>query len=229
MTPLLRRRRRGTDDARTVMLAAIRAARDAGGTTAGDVVREYRTGGEYPPGDPALLERLVDRLVDYRAQVRQVPDAAAVPAALVDVLRESGVRSAVVPPWLDSAWVSAAVAADVSVVPDTPGAPLSAARLDAMDAVVTAARVAIADTGTIVLDADADQGRRAITLVPDLHVCVVRADQVVQTVPDAVALLDRAPERPLTWISGPSATSDIELSRVEGVHGPRTLLVLLVG
>jgi len=94
--------------------------------------------------------------------------------------------------------------------------------------VVTGARVAIAETGTLVLDAQGDQGRRAITLVPDHHVCVVRASQVVQTVPEAMALLGRAPSRPLTWISGPSATSDIELTRVEGVHGPRVLDVVLV-
>jgi L-lactate utilization protein LutC len=114
---------------------------------------------------------------------------------------------------------------------EVPGATtddgLTALQLDRLDAVVTGARLGIAETGTIVLDHGAGQGRRAITLVPDRHVCVVRADQVVAGVADAVALLD--PTRPQTWISGPSATSDIELERVEGVHGPRQLHVVVVG
>ena len=110
--------------------------------------------------------------------------------------------------------------------PTSGSTAVSALELDDIDAVVTCCRIAVAETGTIVLDHEPDQGRRALTLVPDRHVCVVRSDQVVADVPDAVARLD--PGRPLTWISGPSATSDIELDRVEGVHGPRVLHVIVV-
>ncbi|MGA8246571.1 MAG: LUD domain-containing protein, partial [Nocardioides sp.] len=121
--------------------------------------------------------------------------------------------------------VPAGLALDVpGAVPDV---GLSAAELDALDAVVTRARLGIAETGTVVLDHGPGQGRRAITLVPDRHVCIVDAAQVVADVPDAFDLLDAT--RPLTWISGPSATSDIELDRVEGVHGPRSLHVIVVG
>ena len=148
------------------------------------------------------------------------PDEVA--AAVAEALSRTGSRSVVVPGGLDPFWV-AGLGEEVRVVTDD---GLSAADLDAVDAVVTAARVGIATTGTIVLDHAEDQGRRALTLVPDQHVCVVRADQVVHDVPEAVALLD--PARPLTWVSGPSATSDIELNRVEGVHGPRTLDVVVV-
>lgn len=156
-----------------------------------------------------------ERVADYRATVVWCPAdgvadavAAAVPA---------GAR-VVVPPGLPEELRARLVD---PVVDDGLGAD----QLDDIDAVVTLCRVGIAETGTIVLDHQPDQGRRALTLVPDRHVCVVRTDQVVADVGDAIALLD--PTRPLTWISGPSATSDIELDRVEGVHGPRQLHVIV--
>jgi L-lactate dehydrogenase complex protein LldG len=112
----------------------------------------------------------------------------------------------------------------VEVVADTP--PLSVDALDALDGVITGCAVGLAETGTIVLDGGAGQGRRVLSLLPDRHLCVIRADQIVQDVPEALARLD--PRRPMTWISGPSATSDIELQRVEGVHGPRVLDVVII-
>ena len=158
-----------------------------------------------------LVELFVERVEDYRAVVTRctAPD---LPRVVSEVL---GSARAVVPPGLGLV-VAGAVVDD----------GLTAVELDRLDAVVTRAAVGIAETGTIVLDHRPDQGRRAISLVPDLHVCIVDAGQVVADVPDAIEALDAS--RPLTWISGPSATSDIELDRVEGVHGPRTLHVVLV-
>jgi L-lactate dehydrogenase complex protein LldG len=219
-------------DARTEVLDRIRRAladpTDDAATSANrrPIPRGYRSTGGLAPGSPELIELLVDRLVDYRAVVHVISDPTEIPATLRKVL--AGVRSAVVPPWLDATWVTAAAGAGVTVLTDAPTIPLRTAALEAVDVVLTGARVAIAETGTIVLDAGPDQGRRVITLLPDRHVCVVRAEQVVQTVPEAIAILGRAPARPQTWISGPSATSDIELTRVEGVHGPRTLDVVLL-
>lgn len=214
--------------ARDDVLARVRAALGGSTTTGsaacGSVPRAYRERGDLAPGSPEAVDVLVDRLVDYRAHVHVAATASEVATVVGDLLADAG--SVVVPPGLDVAWLDALGAGTV-VVPDARDDPRTPDELDRVDAVVTAARVAIADTGTIVLDGEPDQGRRAITLVPDLHVCVVRTDQVVETVPEAVRLLAAHPERPQTWISGPSATSDIELSRVEGVHGPRTLHVIL--
>nr|WP_234343392.1 lactate utilization protein C [Streptomyces sp. NRRL F-5123] len=168
------------------------------------------------------VDLLAENLTDYRATVHRT-DAASLPATVARLLAERGSRSVVLPERAPRAWVSGA--AGVEVLDD--GTPLPAARLDEVDSVVTGCAVAVAETGTIVLDAGPDQGRRLLTLIPDHHVCVVRVpEQVVDSVPQALPRLD--PARPLTWISGPSATSDIELSRVEGVHGPRTLDVVLV-
>lgn len=172
------------------------------------------------------LAQFAEMVADYRAEVVRV-GAGDLPAAISTALRDHGCRSVLVPDGLDPRWVEASSeAAEVR----TESAARTHADLDSADGVVTAAAVGIATTGTIVLDHRADQGRRALTLVPDTHVCVVRTDQVVPDVPQAVERLrpDPGDARPLTWISGPSATSDIELERVEGVHGPRSLVMLLV-
>ncbi len=167
------------------------------------------------------VELLAENLADYRAVVHRCT-AADLSATLAGMLAARGSKTVLVPAGLDAQWLSAA---EAEQVPDR--AESTPHELDRVDSVVTACAVAVAETGTIVLDASPDQGRRRITLVPDHHVCVVRVpDQVVSSVPQALDRLD--PARPLTWISGPSATSDIELDRVEGVHGPRTLEVVLV-
>jgi L-lactate dehydrogenase complex protein LldG len=205
--------------AREDVLARVRSA--IGQQAEPVVSRAYRQGGVTAAGDPLLVDLFEDRLVDYRATVRRT-DAGGVADTIAAVLAQrcpAGARI-VVPDGLERGWVGGAA----QVVIDD--GQLSAAGLDELDAVVTACVVAIAETGTIVLDGSPDQGRRAISLVPDLHVCVVRVEQIVDNVPDALRLLD--PTRPLTMISGGSATSDIELQRVEGVHGPRTLEVVLV-
>lgn len=176
--------------------------------------------GKPLPDVPGLF---AERVEDYRAVVERV-DHDAVAPAVAAALSDAG--RVVVPPGLPPAWLAGLDG--VEVVTDDGTA--AAVELDRVDGVVTAAAVGIAVTGTIVLDHAADQGRRALSLVPDRHVCVVRESQLVGDVPEAVDRLRDAvmAGRPLTWISGPSATSDIELERVEGVHGPRTLHVLLV-
>lgn len=202
--------------ARDDILGRIRQALGPRSPVPVKVPRDYRQTGSLATGD--LLVLFEHRLVDYRATVRTCGAADVVPTVAA-ALADRGAARVVVPAGLDIA-----MPAEVEAVVDD--GSLSPAELDAFDGVVTRAAVAIADTGTFVLDATAGQGRRAITLVPDYHLCIVYADQIVETVPEAVARLQ--PDRPLTWVSGPSATSDIELERVEGVHGPRTLEVILV-
>jgi L-lactate dehydrogenase complex protein LldG len=163
--------------------------------------------------DPPDLDLLIDRLLDYKAVVHR-----GVPSDILATILPPRSR-VVVPPGLPEQWLPASLTA----IRDD---GLSHSDIAGADGVVTAAAVAVAETGTIVLDASPDQGRRVLSLLPDLHVVVLRPEQVVAAVPEAVARLD--PRRPLTWISGPSATSDIELNRVEGVHGPRNLHVILL-
>ena len=206
--------------ARDDVLARVRAAVSG---PAPAVPREYRTVGDEVPGSDQLVEQFVDRLVDYKATVHRT-DAAGLVSMLSSVLTSDG--SVVVPPGLPADWRTACADAVPLLLVDGEPDRVTAAQLDATDAVVTCCRVAIATTGTIVLDAAPDQGRRVLTLVPDHHVVVVFAEQVVSGVPESLNRLD--PTRPLTFISGPSATSDIEFKRVEGVHGPRVLDVIVV-
>jgi L-lactate dehydrogenase complex protein LldG len=196
--------------ARDDILGRVRAALD-GVERAGEIPPAPRVAGA-PAGDAGLVDRFAERVADYRAVVERCS---------ADRLGE--VVAAALP---DGARVVVPAGLGVEVAGSVEDSGLSALELDEVDAVVTEARVGIAETGTVILDHGSGQGRRAITLVPDRHVCIVREDQVVADVPDAVALLD--PSRPTTWISGPSATSDIELDRVEGVHGPRNLHVIVV-
>ncbi|WP_129305258.1 LUD domain-containing protein [Streptomyces sp. L2] len=182
-----------------------------------DYLREH---GERTPEE--AVDLLAENLADYRAVVHR-SDAEELPYLIMRLLAERGSEEVLVPPGLPPAWMSAA---DPVRIHDR--AASTAQRLDRVGSVVTGCAVAIAETGTIVLDGSPDQGRRRITLIPDHHICVVRVpEQVVSSVPQALGRL--SPARPLTWISGPSATSDIELDRVEGVHGPRTLEVVLLG
>ncbi|MFC6022375.1 lactate utilization protein C [Plantactinospora solaniradicis] len=211
--------------ARDEVLARIRAARP---TEPVPVPREYRTAPVTGTRDDAQsgrdrVELLIDRLVDYRATVRRCePDGVA--DALAELLGE--VPTVVVPEGVPAGWLSTYPG---GIRRDGDPDPLTVADLDAPGlAVLTGCAVAIAETGTLILDGGPDQGRRLLTLVPDHHVCVVRTDQVAGGLPEALARL-ADPTRPLTLVSGPSATSDIELDRVEGVHGPRRLEVLIVG
>ncbi len=205
-------------EARAAILGRIRQAL-ADRPTVPEVPWTY--GQTVGTGDLDVVERFVERVADYKAGVDRV-DSAGVGAAIAAALQVAGADGVVADAAVRTAWPdSARWLADDS---------LTTYELDGIDAVVTTATVAIANTGTIILDHGAGQGRRALSLVPDVHVCVVEAAQIVDDVPNAVARLVNSGlhTRPLTWISGPSATSDIELDRVEGVHGPRTLHVVVV-
>ncbi|MBT3081637.1 LutC/YkgG family protein [Streptomyces sp. COG20] len=196
--------------ARDTVLGRVRDALALAPTPATAVPRGYRTGRTLPDGERLAL--FTDRLVDYRAEVHSCT-AARTAQVVAGALRDHGARRIGVPAGLDPRWLDAY---DGEVCPDT--ADIPAPQLDALDAVVTASAAACAETGTIFLDGSSGQGRRALSLVPDLHLCVVDLSAVAARL---------VPERPTTLISGPSATSDIELERVEGVHGPRRLVVVI--
>jgi L-lactate dehydrogenase complex protein LldG len=182
------------------------------------------------PADPladtssdAAVERFVDRIVDYKADIDQIGPSG-IAHAVAAACRTHAIGALLVSDGVPAEWLTGVAEGGVRLIPDAPD--LTSADLDAIDGLLSGCAVAVAETGTIVLDGSAAQGRRVASLVPDVHVCVVAADQLVASVPQAIARLDGT--RPATWISGGSATSDIELNRVEGVHGPRTLHVLFV-
>ena len=209
---------------RDEVLSRIRSAlRDVAPSEAPDdveVPRRYRVAGDGP--DP--VEGFAARVEEYRAEVHRM-DAGAVAGVAARVCEAAGVRRLVVPPGIPQEWLPRD---GVEIVPDE---GLPPADLDRADGVLTGCALAIGQTGTIVLDGGRESGRRAVSLIPDTHLCVVRSEQVVSLVPEAIERLGervRREGRPLTFVSGPSATSDIEFRRVEGVHGPRNLHVLLV-
>jgi L-lactate dehydrogenase complex protein LldG len=206
-----------TDDARAAILARIRDAYpDPPAAVA--VSRDYA---RSLPADVDVVELFAERVADYQATVHRVA-AGELARVVAEALQRRGARRLVVPSGVPADWLASTN--DIEPLADDP--PLSKAELDAADGVITGCAVAIAETGTIVLDAGEAQGRRVLSLLPDYHLCVVETGRIVGHVAESLERLD--PRRPLTWISGPSATSDIELQRVEGVHGPRNLEVVIV-
>ncbi|MEZ4864039.1 MAG: LUD domain-containing protein [Caldilineaceae bacterium] len=185
------------------------------------VARNYRQRDEAPRA--AIIDRFIERVTEYKAHVQRINEGE-LGATIAATLARRHVERLVVPADLPAAWLPT----DLTLLRD--GGDLSYEMLDGSHGVLTGCILGIAQTGTIVLDHGPLQGRRAISLVPDYHLCVVRADQIVGVMPEAIAQLSTAVQarRPITFVSGPSATSDIELNRVEGVHGPRTLDVLVV-
>jgi len=170
----------------------------------------------------ARLELFVDRLVDYQGEVLQVEDLGSLPEAIAQALRNANEFRVIVPMELPKAWLPSGFHFQAD-------SPLITAEIDTAEAVVTTCELAVAFTGTIILVHGGAQGRRVLTLLPGHHICIVRSDQVVEILPEALAILDKTNPATMTTISGPSATSDIEMTRIRGVHGPRHLTVILIG
>lgn len=188
------------------------------------IERGYRKQDDAPREE--IVERFAERAAEYESTVHRIREAD-LPRAIAEACERRGVRRLVIPPGLPQEWIPE----DMETLRDAARPRLTNEELDESDGVLTGCSLGISQTGTIVLDSGEGQGRRALTLLPDYHLCVVREDQVVGLVPEAFEKLEETVKnegQAITFISGPSATSDIELNRVEGVHGPRTLEVLIV-
>jgi iron-sulfur cluster protein len=209
---------------RDAVLGAIRSSLARHPLAPPEVDRSYRDGAASHEGQPDPVALFVDRLRDYRAGVT-LSNATGVGSAVRAAIERQGSTRVITPEGLDPSWI-APTTEGTSIAVTVDDGSAGALELDGFGSTVTAAAIGIAETGTVILDGGTGQGRRSISLVPDHLVVIIRADQVRSTVPEAVAVVD--PRSPQTWISGPSATSDIELQRVEGVHGPRTLDVIVV-
>jgi L-lactate dehydrogenase complex protein LldG len=212
-------------DAKETILWRIRhATRADERSEAASVERGYRREDGSPREE--IVERFAFRVAEYEAKVHRVKRDE-LPGAIEEALQRRGVKRLVIPPHLPNAWIPEGI----DTLRDAARPRLTSEELDQSDGVLTGCALGIAQTGTIVLDSGRAQGRRALTLLPDYHLCVVREDQIVGLVPEAFAKLEvtvKDERRAITFVSGPSATSDIELDRVEGVHGPRTLEVIIV-
>lgn len=188
------------------------------------VPRKYRQKGELAGEE--LVSLFAKRMNEYEAKVIRSTQK-----ELTDIIAEScrreQVENLIIPTGFPEDWLPDSI----TPVRDTIESPLTHQELNESDGVITLCALAIAQTGTIILDAGKGQGRRVLTLLPDYHICIVREQQIVELVTEGFAHFDTAVKDagpPITFISGPSATSDIELSRVEGVHGPRRLEVVIV-
>lgn len=216
-------------DAKTAILARAREAieRSQQGRLVREIPRNYIREGEFAPGSDEVIADMIEKLEDYSAEVIEARDDEAIADAIAKFLADAKATSVVVPTGLDDHFKKAAGRDKRTVREDSRENAIPTLELDEIDAVVTRSRVGISISGTIVLDGEPDQGRRAISLVPDTHVVILERSSIVPTVPQAVDVLGQNPTRPTTWIAGGSATSDIELVRVNGVHGPRHLRVII--
>jgi L-lactate dehydrogenase complex protein LldG len=184
------------------------------------VQRAYERVGKLSP--EARLELFIDRLVDYDTEIIAVKTESEIPEAITLAANQATLEHLIAPAEFPAQWLPAGL----SIALDH---GLTTAEIDAAQGVLTTCEIAVASTGTIILVHTGAQGRRALTLLPDHHICIVRRDQILETVPEALAAIAAQSALPITTISGPSATSDIEMTRIRGVHGPRRLTVILYG